>query len=213
MLRLWNRFILMPNNRMVKKIFIWDKTFCNNNWNSELKSIMEKIGMTEDYNNTRLVDLKIAEKILRLKAANDWKNELPTKPKLRTYITFKENYGTEDFARCCHDRLQRSLIAQIRSGTLPLNIEVGRFRNIQLEDRICTLCNNNMLEDEFHFVCQCRLYDDIRSNLYDTIQLKNTEFHTLEPRQKFDHILKNEWNLLGKFLKIAWERRTRKLYD
>ena len=70
-----------------------------------------------------------------------------------------------------------------------------------------------MLEDEFHFVCQCRLYDDIRSNLFDTIQVKNTEFQTLEPREKFNYILKNEWNLLGKFLKVAWERRTSKLYD
>ncbi len=30
-----------------------------------------------------------------------WKNNLPNKPKLRTYISFKEQYCTEDSVKLC----------------------------------------------------------------------------------------------------------------
>ena len=60
-------------------------------------------------------------------------------------------------------RSHRSLLAQLRSGILPLRLETGRFQNIRdentghfqklkVEERVCTLCNLNCIEDEIHFV-------------------------------------------------------------
>lgn len=34
-------------------------------------------------------------------------------------------------------RSQRSLTAQLRTGIHPLTLEVGRFKNIQEENRLC----------------------------------------------------------------------------
>jgi len=50
-----------------------------------------------------------------------------------------------------------------RSGILPLHVETGRFRNTSLENRLCTLCNSNQVENEIHFMFDCSLYDDLRS--------------------------------------------------
>ncbi len=36
----------------------------------------------------------------------------------------------------CMSRQQRSLIAQLRLGILPIHIETGRLRGTQLDDRI-----------------------------------------------------------------------------
>ena len=85
---------------------------------------------------------------------------LPTKPKLRSYCKFKCSKGTEDYVIQCKNRYERSLIAQIRSGILPLNIELGRFGNIFLENRLCLLCNNDCIEDEFHFVMQSEFHNN-----------------------------------------------------
>ena len=44
-----------------------------------------------------------------------------------------------------------------------LEIEMGRWakpERIEFDDRKCKLCNK--LEDEFHVVLECPLYDDIR---------------------------------------------------
>ena len=43
------------------------------------------------------------------------------------------------------------MIGQLRSGILPLEIETGRFRNIPLHERIYHVCNQNNVENEYHF--------------------------------------------------------------
>ncbi len=53
---------------------------------------------------------------------------LPNKPKLRTYISFKEQYCTEDYVKLFIVRKERSMLAQIRFGILSLHIETRRFR-------------------------------------------------------------------------------------
>ena len=55
--------------------------------------------------------------------AQSWKDGLQTKPKLRTYIKFKDEHETENYVKHSRNRLERSLLAQLRSGTLSLNIE------------------------------------------------------------------------------------------
>ena len=57
-------------------------------------------------------------------------------------------------------RYKRSLLAQCRTGVLPLRTETGRFhltkdipvvtkvyRKINIEERTCLICNSNAIED------------------------------------------------------------------
>ena len=65
----------------------------------------------------------------------------------------------------CHLYIEswpRSLIAQFRAGILPLNIEVGRYRNVPLEEHLCMLCDDNVVEDEVNFLCLCQLNTEAR---------------------------------------------------
>ncbi len=66
-----------------------------------------------------------------------WLQSLTTKPKLRTYMEYKQTFGTEEYVKYClsYSRKRRSLIAQTRIDILPLHIETGRFRNVKLENR------------------------------------------------------------------------------
>ena len=213
MLRLWNRLVKFEESKLVKRIFTWDYHHSNNNWGSEIKSIMENINMIGHFYNKTTVDLKFAENALNQKTSVTWKSELQIKPKLRTYIKFKENFETECYVKFCMNRLQRSLLAQLRSGTLPLNIETGRFRNIDVENRKCTLCNHNEVENEVHFVCECPVYDDHRSVMYNEILNKHSDFDIYLNQDKFNYIVKYEWKLLAKYLESAWKTRNNKLYQ
>ncbi len=60
------------------------------------------------------------------------------------------------------NRKHRSYLAQYRCGILPLNIETGRWGSIPLEDRICKMCDSLVVEDEYHFIFHCSLYNNIR---------------------------------------------------
>ncbi len=57
-------------------------------------------------------------------------------------------------------------VSKFRSGILPLSIETERFQNIPREFRLCTMCNDNVIEDETHFIFYCNQYNDLQEYLY-----------------------------------------------
>ena len=108
-------------------------------------------------------------------------------PKLRAYVLFKHAYKTEDYLKMYLPRTHRSLLAQLQSGILPLKIESERFQNIRdpnigktrklkPQERICTLCNLNLVEDESHYVCICSKYCTLRKELFNTVSQKCASF-------------------------------------
>ncbi len=60
------------------------------------------------------------------------------------------------------NRKHRSYLVQYRCGILPLNIETSRWGSIHLEDRICKMCDRLVVEDEYHFIFHCSLFNNIR---------------------------------------------------
>ena len=55
-----------------------------------------------------------------------------------------------------------SIISKFRLSAHILNIEVGRYSNIPRQNRLCPVCNS--VEDEYHFILVCPLYDNVRQN-------------------------------------------------
>ena len=54
----------------------------------------------------------------------------------------------------------RIALTRLRLGSHHLNIERGRWHNIEYIDRKCCMCND--IEDEFHFVLICPRFHEIR---------------------------------------------------
>ena len=54
-----------------------------------------------------------------------------------------------------------SMIGKLRTSSHNLHVEMGRRIGIAREKRVC-ICNNG-IEDEEHFLLNCRLYDDVRN--------------------------------------------------
>ncbi len=90
-----------------------------------------------------------------------WLDEITRKPQLRTYVTFKNSYEVDPYALSFMNRKDRSYLAQYRCGILPLSIETGRWGSIPLEDRICKMCDSLVVEDKYHFIFHCSLYNNI----------------------------------------------------
>lgn len=120
--------------------------------------------------------LLLAQKLLMAKETVKWAKDLENQAKLRTYRLFKTEFCVEKYVKMNLPRGLRSVLAQLRSGTLPLKIETGHFHNIKVENRLCEFCNNNVIESEYHFVFCCPLYRELR-NVYigDIAQKVETE--------------------------------------
>jgi hypothetical protein len=160
----------MDDSRLTKKLFLFGYDLCKDNWCFEMKLLFDKVEQSDVFINKRSCNIEhIQTKNINL-VNDEWKNNLYTKPKLRTYVLFKEKYCTENYVKYCMSRQQRSLIAQLRLGILPIHIETGRFTGTKLEDRICQLCDIQEVEDEIHFVCKCNLFKGLREIMYRTVQ-------------------------------------------
>ncbi len=213
MCKLWNRIVCMEESRLTRKIFDHEYKLCSNNWCEEIKLLLTKYGQQYAFNHKTKCDIDRIENGLENLYKEEWKNSILLKPKLRTYILFKDNYDTEDYVKYCLPRLQRSLLAQIRCGVLPLHIEIGRFRGLKPEERLCILCIMRKIEDEFHFVCECTAYLNMREELYRCVQAKNEHFTNMDNKDKFVWLMKNEWKLLAKYLEKAWNERSKLIYN
>ena len=82
-----------------------------------------------------------------------WETSVLNFPKLRTYVLFKSTYSTENYVKALLSKRLRSVLAQFRSGILPLKVETGRFIGTPIELRLCELCPESEIEDEIHFYC------------------------------------------------------------
>ena len=53
-------------------------------------------------------------------------------------------------------------LSKLRCSIHKLKVERGRHESIAYEQRLCKLCNYNLVEDEFHFVMICPIYENLR---------------------------------------------------
>ena len=79
----------------------------------------------------------------------------------------KTNYGLENYIAFNLSRQEISYLAQFRCGILPLGVETDRFKNVPLSERKCTFCDQESVEDEFHFILHCPKYNIERQNLLE----------------------------------------------
>jgi hypothetical protein len=94
--------------------------------------------------------------------------------KLRTYRLFKSEFKFEPYLNEVKIRKHRCDLTRLRTSSHKLNIEVGRYSRppIPVENRICKVCNNSSIEDEYH-IFNCDYYADLRSE--SNIEVNNRE--------------------------------------
>ena len=80
------------------------------------------------------------------------------------YNSFKENLKLEQYFNILPDYIWTNLI-RYRTANHYLPIETGRWNNIPLENRLCTLCEINDIGDEYHYLLVCNVFTETRKQL------------------------------------------------
>jgi len=138
MLRYWNRVQTMTPNRIARKIFLWDKELTTKGWASEMYQLFLQIGMQEKYLNNEVVSIEQCWALFHERSCQSWAELVSSSPKLRTYRTYKCTYGVEPYVTNLFNRHQRSVLAKLRLGILPLELEIGRWKSTPVNERLCT---------------------------------------------------------------------------
>ena len=124
-------------------------------------------------------------KVIQVREESLWKARMfkerkaNCQSKLRVYRVFKTHLRLEKYLSASSNYQGRVLMTNLRSGTNKLEIERGRWTNTKEEYRVCTRCNLEHVENEYHFVVLCPKYESLRQNLF----------------QKISNISAGKWNL------------------
>ena len=141
---------------------------------------------------------------------NAWKREMDGQSKLRVYKQIKHTFEPEPYVTSTMSKSSRSFIAQLRSGTLPLMIEIGRFQQKDPGERMCPICNDTV-EDELHFVFHCPLYATLRegfvAHIRETVDDNILDKSEIEKLEIFMKCTK-----FGAFIKDCYFKRTDFIY-
>ena len=105
------------------------------------------------------------------------------------YVKTRNNELTERFMSTHINRQIPDLKFKFLYSVLPLRIETGRCTHPPIEKCLCTLCNNNTVEDEIHFALYCPMYDEIRTQLISHIKQRIQCYSSLNNYEKIKVIM------------------------
>ena len=66
----------------------------------------------------------------------------------------------------------RRTLVNLRIGCYNLRVETGRYDKIPLDERICSLCSGNKIEDEIHLLLDCQRYSSMRDIFLSKVKQK-----------------------------------------
>ena len=88
--------------------------------------------------------------------------DICTYRKLNYYCRLKQDHKFELYLNCVKKNTYRQYISKLRLVSHDLNVEMyRRTRNTSLLEK-CPCCNEEKVEDEFHFLLECKCYNFIR---------------------------------------------------
>ena len=214
MIRYWNRLLKMENHRLPKKIMEYNlQNISNDNWCSNLCNIFTKLNLSESFVTGQEINLEQAKHKLYDLMHIEWLEKISSKAKLRTYSLSKTEFAPEPYVTTFLPKFKKSLVAQLRNGILPLNIEIGRYYRINLDERLCTLCKLNNVEDEIHILCTCTAYSHIRSKYFPVFKQNIKNFVNFDIFDKFINILTfYDSKTIANFVQEIWNCRKTLLF-
>ena len=120
MARLYNRIHNMDDHRLPKVILNWDFMSRCKGWLSDLKHVATEFNLELPSMTHIMYDLDEMARTAVSKSRLEWKEEAHNKPKLCTFVKVKDFDNPTCLVKSNLSRCQRSLIAQLLCGILPL---------------------------------------------------------------------------------------------
>lgn len=99
----------------------------------------------------------------------EWCNSLERSSVLSVYKHFKSCLAYEKYLDIL-PYSSRHYLSKLRLSVLPLRIQTSRHQVNYLDrvQRLCTCCDLSEIEDEYHFVCICPKFEELRKRYLKT---------------------------------------------
>ncbi len=104
-------------------------------------------------------------------------------------------------------------LAHFRSGILSLQIKVAIWANKNVEERLCLVCNESLVEDEQHFIFHCNYYNPNKCDF--VAHMTKSEPHSIdltEDEQLHIFMFKENVQEFSQYMCNIYEMRQEKIF-
>ena len=148
---------------MLKRDADDNNNYKNLNWAYHVKYTLSEIGMTNlwlNQNGSNFLYKTIEQRITDI-FKQKWYSNINNSSRLESYSIYKHSFQREKCLKCISIDKFRIALSKLRLSSHYLAIELGRHLNIQRENRPCPNCNQNVVENEHHFLLTCTKYHEL----------------------------------------------------
>ena len=208
MISFWAKLQNSQGKKISSKLYYVMRNY-NSPWFNYIKKILNDCGLSYIWHNTQPLNvIWLKNKVFHIlydQFKQSWIINMYNSSKASNYRIYKHTVNIEKYLLRLPDQLMK-YFCKFRTGNAKLPIEVGRWRDIPRENRICHLCNQNEIGDEFHYIFNCT---DI--SIKQARQLNVSKYYYTHPNiHKFNQLFNvtNRATLikLCKFIRIIMER-------
>jgi hypothetical protein len=190
----WLKLLKLPSTRLCRQAYLMLVQQHENgkyNWVSHVKKMLTENGfgivwLSQEVGDDSMFLLELKDRLICI-FKQDRHAHMEDNEKYTWFLSFNSNLQPEKYLSVVTHRWYRSMLARFRTRTLGLNANKNWFVSGAAEN-ICPACKLNTIEDEFHFLFQCKAYETIRQkcnifqapiirrqNLVDVLTLENEE--------------------------------------
>ena len=128
-------------------------------WLSKVVSLLNNLGLSNLFYETNVNTLWFKKAVtLRISDVfkQNWSSEVDESGSCLNYKIFKHELACEKYLSVL-DFKDRISLTKFRCGSNRLPVTVGRYTGIPRHERFCTLCNNQEIGDEYHYLFECNV--------------------------------------------------------
>ena len=167
LIRYWYKILQNPDSLVFKLYNQRNELGLHvNKWANNIKDMLDNLGYSFLWDNDSVSQFNINCVINSIydQYLQQWYADVRDLSKLHTYSIIKTSFEFENYLNHVNIDSHRVALARFRISAHKLFIEEGRHRNIPKEQRLCSKCNMNTIENEYHFLLVCPLYRQLRVN-------------------------------------------------
>lgn len=218
-LKYWFK-LLHTDNCILKTVLEVTKMDCymgKKNWLYNIMELLNTYGYGYLWDNPLSVSpdnfCKTFKQRLLDNFIQEWTADLETNQVLTLYKNFKNTFEHEDYLTVSKCKKYRNALARLRLSSHSLRIESGRYGPVRINrnERICQFCSKGDIEDEYHFVLVCTMYDELRTKYISSYYRRNPSVFKFIQLMNSDHT--RTINNLSYFVYNAFKVRNSRLHN
>ena len=193
-LKNWNRIAKLHKSNIIVRQSYLSALEKELSWPCQVKNTLSEIGMLDSFTGNRVDNnchLRILQRLKDIFHQNSFAQINEPNSKLRTYKLLKLQIGFEEYLKEIPNERERICLTKFRLSNHQLMIEKGRHLNLDRKQRLCPFCPDSV-EDEKHFLIECKAYKENREILFTDIKKKFYTFHLKNHTEKMTFLLSNK---------------------